>query len=100
MSTARAAGMPSGVLYALPPLSVLTLFGVIKFSNNVVLVSLLGALWGVTLFAEVVVFPASLFAFLRYPHLRTWPQAGGLALLAAHLFWMFGQAFIDIGGGI
>ena len=100
MATERAAGLPSVVLYVLPPLSMLALLGAIKFSNNTVLVALFGALWGVILFAEFVVLPACFFAFVRYPHLRSWTQAGGLTLIATHLLLMFGGALIGVGGGI
>jgi hypothetical protein len=82
MTTERAAGLPSIVLYALPPLSLLTLYGAF-LSGNAVLAPLLGILCGISMFAELIVFPACLFAFVRYRHLRSWPQAGGLALIAA-----------------
>ena len=96
MTTERAAGLPSIVLYALPPLSLLTLYGAF-LSGNAVLAPLLGILCGISMFAELIVFPACLFAFVRYPHLRSWPQAGGLALIAAHLFWTFAPLFLVIG---
>ncbi|WP_158987883.1 hypothetical protein [Lysobacter panacisoli] len=88
MTTERAATIPSTVLFALPPLSLLALYGAIAFSNSTVLFTLCGILCGTTLLAELIVFPACVVAFVRYPHLRSWPQAGGLALIAAHLFWM------------
>ena len=99
MTTERAAGLPSIVLYALPSLSLLTLYGAF-LSGNAVLAPLLGILCGISMFAELIVFPACLFAFVRYPHLRSWPQAGGLALIAAHLFWTFAPLFFVIGAAL
>ncbi len=75
----------------------LALYGLITFSRNAVLTPLLGVLWGSTLFAEVVILPACLFAFFRYPHVRSWTQAGGLLLIAAHLFLIFAAPFSGAG---
>ena len=58
MTTVRAVGLPSVVLWVLPPVSVIALLGVITFSKSAILIGLFGALWLVTLFAEVVVFGA------------------------------------------
>lgn len=99
MTTERAAGLPSIVLYALPPLTLLTFYGAVA-SSNAVLASLLGVLCGIALFAELIVFPACLFAFARYPHLRSWPQAGGLALIAAHLLLILVPLILAFGSGI
>ena len=98
MTNERAAGLPSIVLYALPPLSMLSFVGLIAFSGSSVVAPLLGFLWWATLIAELVVLPACLFAVVRFPHLRSRTQAGGLALIAAHLLLMIAAPFF--GGGI
>ncbi|WP_213434556.1 MULTISPECIES: hypothetical protein [Lysobacteraceae] len=99
MTTERAAGLPSIVLYALPPLSLLTLYGAVV-SSSTVLAPLLGALCAMSMFAELIVFPACLFAFVRYPHLRSWPQAAGLALIGAHLLSTVLPLFVLMSAGV
>ena len=98
MSTERAAVLPSAALYALPLVSVLAL--VAQFTTyNDSLATVLSVLLILTLFAELVVLPVCLIAYFRHPHVRSRAQAGGLALIAAHLALIPIAAWLAVRGG-
>ena len=98
MTDDRAAGFPTVVLCALPVISLLTFYGVISLPYNVFVTAVLGFTCGATLVAELMILPAALFSFIRYPHLRSWPQVGGLSVMAGHLLLIFVAPFFA--GGI
>jgi hypothetical protein len=93
-------GLPTPVLFALPVVSLALLGALVMADAHSTLTPILGLLVLASISAELVVFPAATYAFLRNSQLRSWPQALGLAFLGLKLFILLALFFLVAAAGI